>query len=1249
MKKEILILCILVLCSSLVNAVTFFQDAASSYVTYSTCTGASCSASISEDYKGDDSDWSTYSYLSYSNIGYPVRDGFNGVGEFNYYWYYPNYYHSDYYELSKLRMKDVFYLDTNNLNLDLPSNCVAFRNENNLIIRWKFTLTRTSSTAADINRIIYCCDGTGTTYGSCSSWYSLSSVSHDNMQYSLVGDYNTLYEAGLNYTVECVTSGDCSAGYTCTNYVCVDDTPPSIGAPSVSSGNTYNNGTALVYAPSVTFRSSVSDSGSGIDTSSCKAKIGSGSFSSSGVTYSSGYCYYTHSGTTSPFNITFQVADLNGNSVNSSISSNYYYDGTVPVTSPSATSGGAAYTYNTWSNASVNNTLSCQDTGGAGVLGIYYCTDITNTCTPSTLYSSPVIVSTEGISYLRYFCKDNVQNTETTKNSTIKIDTVAPTTGVPTFNSGIRSGNYYRGNISLKSSISDATSGLNLSSCAINFSNGDGWIGSSDGITTDGNNCYFPNLDWFLWDGTNYLFAEYWLPNRDFNVTFRIRDNSTNLATSATTQMLYDNTAPGVSILFPSNQWYNYMPTINYTVFDVGVGIANCWWTNDSGATNISLSSGRFCYQETANVSTSCGGLDSGKYYFAFNSIYPSTFELYDGDWYTEAYESLESSTGYMYVNYTKPIGALNTSLWRIKSTNTPVNLSILGSCWNYDPNKIILRIKDRAFVGTTYECYSGSWQSLGTSSYPIYEEAMWWNMSGCTNITGITWPQGLNTVTIYSNDSLGSLNSSTVSFNVATLGPVVSIIFPVYDGQMISYTNFGINYTYINSTPIDQCWWTNNSGVTNMTLAGCQNISAREWSTIPNNNVTIYINDTVSNVGFATRLFEVFINSIPTLDHTLSSQVLTHNLQNLSLNASCTDALNYTLTYYSNNSIISINSTTGIIFDNPLIADVGTYSINITCGNRYNNVSQVFNYTILNTAPSLATVSFYPIPNFGELNLTLNFTTSDAESDTIYNYTKWWLNGTYMSEWDNKLTILEGNFSETDTIIAQLIIGDLKNNATAVNVSMRFGDIDPPTVYNVRSSNSLFYRYDIATLYISCTDTISSIDYAVFYYTDPEFNTFEIRQYRASGDVYNKSISLSTVGFWQFTRADCIDSAGNVGSNTTLGISLTVSARDAGAGDTGGGGSITQPNTLNLSLELANLGVCNNNAICEGNESLRSCPNDCSVDLDSLLCLPQSQNCNWKQTWFISVLSWFLLGTILVGYLIIQKNKRLRQYPKNI
>jgi len=118
----------------------------------------------------------------------------------------------------------------------------------------------------------------------------------------------------------------------------------------------------------------------------------------------------------------------NAGNTQTTISKTVKVDTTAPTTYSTAVSGQASYTFNTWTNANVTVSLvNCSDGSGAGCSATFYCTDTANTCTPTTAYTVPVVISTNGTSYIRYSSTDLVSNSETTKSQTLKIDTTAPT------------------------------------------------------------------------------------------------------------------------------------------------------------------------------------------------------------------------------------------------------------------------------------------------------------------------------------------------------------------------------------------------------------------------------------------------------------------------------------------------------------------------------------------------------------------------------------------------------------------------------------------------------------------------------------------------------------------------------------------------------------------------------------------------------------------------------------------------------
>ncbi|CAB1060222.1 hypothetical protein D1BOALGB6SA_4987 [Olavius sp. associated proteobacterium Delta 1] len=110
------------------------------------------------------------------------------------------------------------------------------------------------------------------------------------------------------------------------------------------------------------------------------------------------------------------------------------------------------------------------------------------------------------------------------------------------------------------------------------------------------------------------------------------------------------------------------------------------WYLNDT--LNSSGWHDGFCYQETPNVATTCGGLNTGTYVAGgfWGGAGPSN-KFIDGDWDTAAFGG---NFGWVFVNYTKPAGARSTSLWQIgtgsaATGNTILNKTIPVDCWNQD------------------------------------------------------------------------------------------------------------------------------------------------------------------------------------------------------------------------------------------------------------------------------------------------------------------------------------------------------------------------------------------------------------------------------------------------------------------------------------------------------------------------------------------------------------------------------------
>ena len=200
--------------------------------------------------------------------------------------------------------------------------------------------------------------------------------------------------------------------------ITIDTTSPTTSASAIkndSSTYTFNTWVSSSY---INVTLSCSDSGSGCDTTlyctdtsnSCTPNLtytGTVQISTEGISY-----------------IRYRSNDTLGN-LETTKSQTIKIDTTPPTTSASAVKNDSTtYTFNTWTNSSyVNVTLSCSDSG-VGCDVTQYCLDTVNNCTPNLTYSTPVQISTGGVSYIRYKANDTVGNSETVNSQTIKIDII---------------------------------------------------------------------------------------------------------------------------------------------------------------------------------------------------------------------------------------------------------------------------------------------------------------------------------------------------------------------------------------------------------------------------------------------------------------------------------------------------------------------------------------------------------------------------------------------------------------------------------------------------------------------------------------------------------------------------------------------------------------------------------------------------------------------------------------------------------
>ena len=268
------------------------------------------------------------------------------------------------------------------------------------------------------------------------------------------------------------------------------------------------------------------------------------------------------------YHINVTITDNATNSNSSQQVNATIVDSTAPTTTATAVrSDGSPYTFDTWTNLSyVNVTLSCSDGVGGGCDVTQYCNDTTNSCPPSISYVGPVQISAIDVSYIRYLSNDTVGNLENTKNQTIKINVIAPTSTI----TAPGAGSWQRQAFNVSVGDSD-TGGSGLSVCQYRV--------VSAGIETLLWTTRTCNSNVSISVGTGQDCRDQGANN--CTVYARANDTAGNIGTPDDRNFSIDWTAPNTTITSPTNltwQRVNFNATIADADAGSGLNTSACYW-----------------------------------------------------------------------------------------------------------------------------------------------------------------------------------------------------------------------------------------------------------------------------------------------------------------------------------------------------------------------------------------------------------------------------------------------------------------------------------------------------------------------------------------------------------------------------------------------------------------------------------------------------------------------------------------------
>lgn len=280
-----------------------------------------------------------------------------------------------------------------------------------------------------------------------------------------------------------------------------------------------------------------------------------------------------------------------------------------------------------------------------------------------------------------------------------------------------------------------------------------------------------------------------------------------DLTQSATRTMLLDNTRPIINISSPIDLFSTLVDgetlNLNWTLTEDNP--AQCWHNyTGSPLTN--------CYQESANTTNqqsndgSCSQVYNGSYEWQDNTgIWSDPQNMVDGEWSTFGIHTQALSTKRFFINYTIPF-SYDSANWSWKFDRVGASASFYH-CLNSTGSWIQFTDLDTgagAFNSSLLvnsDCLTDDILQIRLSlrtNQRLYEEAINWQQNrtffDCSlNTTTFNYVADVNSITMFANDTVGNVNSTTKTWTVLLIED--NVTFSPFDFETNRDT-FSVNFT---------------------------------------------------------------------------------------------------------------------------------------------------------------------------------------------------------------------------------------------------------------------------------------------------------------------------------------------------------------------------------------------------------------------------------------------------------------------
>src|SRR3989344_3174414 len=445
--------------------------------------------------------------------------------------------------------------------------------------------------------------------------------------------------------------------------------------------------------------------------------------------------------------------------------------------------------------------------------------------------------------------------------------------------------------------------------------------------------------------------------------------------------------------------------------------------------------------------------------------------------------------------------------------------------------------------------------------------------------------------------DSAGWINASlTRTFILDTTGPVIALNSPANNSVIANGTIISLNVSDT-AAGVHSVWYSLDNGANNYSLTVPYNIDTAESFQAESNSLTVFANDSLSNVAQYNFVFVVDVNA-PAIDLSYPANSIFAN-STFVLSASDNHALAFSCSLKIDGEVKETkNTASGAELRYSYLPADGSYAWNVNCTDGFGNLNTSTSRTVKfdNTLPAISLE--FPI-NSNNYSLS-NVNTNGASN---FNYR--------LTDINPHTCVLEVDKVEKNSVAAGSNFSSINFSSTPQNAISSWNITCNDSAGNIKTSSLEYVYYDTvlpiisSVLNSSITYNSATISWSVDEYSNQTLfygtNSSDLSSsLKAEGITLTpaitvNSLSASTVYYYVVQSCDQFNNCLNYSSLsfTTLEAPASPAASGGGGGGGGGGSKVTEEVVEVLTestLECSPNWKCGEWSSCENGERTRFC-----------------------------------------------------------